>query len=128
MSTEQLARADAARVASELERVDEALAAVQPVPTGQVFSKAGEHGGVFLALGMIPGLAVGLLISSGGSVPRNEQLAVALSVPVIIGAGIGLVAFVGALLEHLFVEAPARASQHERLTGYRRALELRLTP
>ncbi|MBE2252242.1 MAG: hypothetical protein IAE78_22090 [Myxococcus sp.] len=77
MSTEHLARADAARVASELERVDEALAAVQPV---------------------------------------------------IIGAGIGLVAFVGALLEHLFVEAPARASQHERLTGYRRALELRLTP
>lgn len=54
MSTEQLARADAARVASELERVDEALAAVQPV---------------------------------------------------IIGAGIGLAAFVGALLEHLFVEA-----------------------
>lgn len=125
MSTEQLARADAEQLSAELARVDTALLSVQPVPLSQVFGKAGERGGVFLAIGMIPGLAVGLLIAGGGSVGTNDKLAVALGTPVIIGAGVGLVAFLGSLLEHLFVEAPARSAQRERLTGYRATLEAR---
>ena len=125
MSNEQLARADAERLTTELAKVDAALLSVQTVPLGQVFSKAAERGGVFLAIGMIPGLAVGLLISGGGSVGANDKLAVALATPVIIGAGVGLVAFIGSLLEHLFVEAPERSAQRERLTGYRATLEAR---
>lgn len=125
LSSEQLARADGERLSAELAKVDAALLAVQPVPTGQVFSKAAERGGVFLAIGMIPGLAVGLLISGGGSVGSNDKLAVALGVPVIIGAGVGLVAFLGSLLEHLFVEAPERSAQRERLNAYRATLEAR---
>ena len=125
MSTEQLARADAEQLSAEVAKVDAALLSVQPVPLRQVFGKAGERGGVFLAIGMIPGLAVGLLIAGGGSVGSNDKLAVALGTPVIIGAGVGLVAFIGSLLEHLFVEAPGRSAQRERLNGYRATLQAR---
>ncbi len=125
MSTEQLARADAEQLSAEVAKVDTALLSVQPVPLGQVFGKAGERGGVFLPIGMIPGPAVGLLIAGGGSVGSNDKLAVALGTPVIIGAGVGLVAFIGSLLEHLFVEAPTRSAQRERLTGYRATLQAR---
>jgi len=125
MSSEQLARADSERLTAEIAKVDVALIAVQPVPLGQVFSKAGERGGVFLAIGLIPGLAVGLLLSGGGSVSANDKLAVALTTPVIIGAGVGLIAFIGSLLEHLFVAAPDRSAQRERLNGYRATLAAR---
>lgn len=126
LSSEQLARAEPAEVSAELQRVDAALLKVQPVPAGQVFSKAGERGGVFLAVGMIPGLAVGLLLSSGGSVGPNDKLAIALGVPVLVAAGVGLVAFIGSLLEYLFVEGPERSAQREQLTGYRAQLVQRL--
>jgi hypothetical protein len=125
MSNEQLARADAERLSAELVKVDAALPFVQPVPLGQVFAKAGERGGVFLAIGMIPGLAVGLLVAAGGRIPVTDQLAVILATPVIIAAGVGLFAFVGSLLEHLFVEAPERSAQRERLNAYRATLEAR---
>lgn len=127
-STEQLARAEPEALTAELKRVDEALLKVQPVPASQVFSKAAERGGVFLAVGMIPGLAVGLLLSSGGSVPQGEKLAIALGTPVIVAAGVGLFAFVGSLFEYLFVEGPERTSERERLTAYRLELQRRLSP
>lgn len=128
LSNEQLARAEPQALTAELKRVDEALVKVQPVPAGQVFSKAGERGGVFLAVGMIPGLAVGLLLSSGGSVGPTDKLAVALGVPVLVAAGVGLVAFIGSLLEYLFVEGPERITERERLTAYRLELQRRLLP
>lgn len=128
LSNEQLARAEPETLSAELGRVDAALLKVQPLPASQVFSKAGERGGVFLAVGMIPGLAVGLLLSSGGSIGPNDKLAVALGVPVLVAAGVGLVAFIGSLLEYAFVEGPERASERERLTSYRLALQRRLSP
>jgi hypothetical protein len=128
LSSEQLSRAEPETLTAELRRVDDALLKVQPVPTGQVFSKAAERGGVFLAVGMIPGLAVGLLISSGGSIGPSDKLAVALGTPVLVAAGVGLVAFIGSLLEYLFVEGPERRAERERLTSYRSELQRRLTP
>ncbi|MBM4783412.1 MAG: hypothetical protein GQE15_37520 [Archangiaceae bacterium] len=128
LSTEQMARAEPQTLTAELKRVDEALLKVQPVPAGQVFSKAGERGGIFLAVGMIPGLAVGLLLSSGGSIGTNDKLAVALGTPVLVAAGVGLVAFIGSLLEYVFVEGPERTSERERLTAYRLELQRRLSP
>lgn len=128
LSAEQLARAEPETLTAELKRVDETLLKVQPLPTGQVFSKAAERGGVFLAVGMIPGLAVGLLISSGGSIGPNDKLAVALGTPVLVAAGVGLVAFIGSLLEYLFVDGPERTAERERLTNYRDQLVRRLSP
>ena len=128
LSAAELARAEPETIQAELTRVDAGLLKVQPVPPAQVFSKAGERGGVFLAVGMIPGLAVGLLISSGGSIGPSDKLAVALGTPVLVAAGVGLVAFIGSLLEYVFVDGPERTAERERLTAYRTELLRRLTP